>query len=168
MSDRIGGLPDDSTLRDHLQSLPWPLVLILVTSQPWDTSNVGGQEVDVERVLEAPRRVRPQRRAAPAGQGRAVAPAPPGGSAAHSLAHAGVPGYADHLIFATNELLGRDCWNVASSLICDVSVEEAGCGGEAVRMQRIEGALGVTAHGDQPGGAELEDVVVDRRLGEAE
>ena len=64
---RIAGLPDDATLNAHLQSLPASLVHALVTSQPWDTSNVGGEEVDVDWLLEAPRRVRAQRHAAAAG-----------------------------------------------------------------------------------------------------
>jgi hypothetical protein len=58
LEPRIAGLPDDSTLRDHLQSLPPSLVHALVVSQPWDTSNVGGEEVDVEWLLEPPRRAR--------------------------------------------------------------------------------------------------------------
>jgi 2-polyprenyl-6-methoxyphenol hydroxylase-like FAD-dependent oxidoreductase len=66
LESRIAGLPDDATLRAHLQSLPPALVHTLLTSEPWDSSNVGGEEVDVEWLLEAPRRVRPQRRAAPA------------------------------------------------------------------------------------------------------
>jgi hypothetical protein len=66
LESRIAGLPDDSTLRAHLQSLPASLVHTLVTSEPWDSSNVGGEEVDVEWLLEAPRRVRPRRRPAPA------------------------------------------------------------------------------------------------------
>lgn len=65
LESRIAGLPDDATLRGHLQSLPASLVHTLVVSQPWDTSNVGGEEVDVEWLLEAPRRARSQRPAVP-------------------------------------------------------------------------------------------------------
>ena len=65
LESRIGGLPDDSTLRAHLQSLPASLLHALVVSEPWDTSNVGGEEVDVDWLLEAPRRVRARRQAAP-------------------------------------------------------------------------------------------------------
>ncbi|MGN6681513.1 MAG: FHA domain-containing protein [Streptosporangiaceae bacterium] len=71
LESRIAGLPDDSTLRAHLKSLPASLVHALVVSQPWDTSNVGGEEVDVEWLLEAPRRARAQR---PAAQPAVVAP----------------------------------------------------------------------------------------------
>ena len=65
LESRIAGLPDDSTLRSHFEGLPASLVHTLVVSQPWDSSNVGGEEVDVEWLLEAPRRVRTQRPAAP-------------------------------------------------------------------------------------------------------
>jgi 2-polyprenyl-6-methoxyphenol hydroxylase-like FAD-dependent oxidoreductase len=65
LESRIAGLPDDSTLRAHLKSLPASLVHTLVVSQPWDTSNVGGEEVDVEWLLQAPRHVRAKRPAAP-------------------------------------------------------------------------------------------------------
>jgi FHA domain len=64
LESRIGGLPDDATLRAHLESLPASLIHALVISGPWDTSNVGGEEVDVDWLLEAPRRVRAQRREA--------------------------------------------------------------------------------------------------------
>ena len=65
LESRIAGLPDDSTLRAHLAGLPASLVHTLLVSQPWDTANVGGEEVDVDWLLEAPRRVRAQRLAAP-------------------------------------------------------------------------------------------------------
>jgi len=49
---RIDGLPDDATLRDHLERLPGQLVHTLLVSDPWDTRNVGGEEVDVEWLLK--------------------------------------------------------------------------------------------------------------------
>lgn len=66
LESRLLGLPDDSTLRAHLQNLPGPMVHTLVTSQSWDSSNVGGEEVDVEWLLPEPRRVRAKRPAAAA------------------------------------------------------------------------------------------------------
>jgi hypothetical protein len=69
LESRLVGLPDDSTLRSHLQGLPASLIHALVVSQPWDTSNVGGEEVDVDWLLEAPRRARTQRPAAPSAAG---------------------------------------------------------------------------------------------------
>jgi len=65
LEPRVEGLPDDSTLRAHLESLSGQLLHTLVLSEPWDTANVGGEEVDVEWLLDAPRRVRPQRQAIP-------------------------------------------------------------------------------------------------------
>jgi hypothetical protein len=49
---RIDGLPDDATLRDHLERLPGQLVHTLLVSDAWDTRNVGGEEVDVEWLLK--------------------------------------------------------------------------------------------------------------------
>jgi hypothetical protein len=51
---RIDGLPDDTTLRAHLERLPGPTLHTLLVSEPWDTGNVGGEEVDVEWLLDAP------------------------------------------------------------------------------------------------------------------
>lgn len=48
LESRIEGLPDDMTLRSHLEQLPGETLHTLVVSEPWDTSNVGGEEVDVE------------------------------------------------------------------------------------------------------------------------
>jgi hypothetical protein len=58
LAPRIGGLPDDATLRAHLGRLPGPLLHTLLVSEPWDTVNVGGEEVDVEWLFDAPRRAR--------------------------------------------------------------------------------------------------------------
>jgi hypothetical protein len=49
---RIDGLPDDATLREHLERLPGQLVHTLLVSDAWDTRNVGGEEVDVEWLLK--------------------------------------------------------------------------------------------------------------------
>jgi hypothetical protein len=51
---RLSGLPDDATLRAHLKRLPGPLVHTLLVSEAWDTGTVGGEEVDVEWLLDAP------------------------------------------------------------------------------------------------------------------
>jgi len=51
---RINGLPDDTTLRAHLARLPGSTVHTLLVSEPWDTGNVGGEEVDVDWLLDAP------------------------------------------------------------------------------------------------------------------
>ena len=59
LAPRLDGLPDDATLSAHLERLPGSLVHTLVVSEPWDTANVGGEEVDVDWLLEAPRRPRP-------------------------------------------------------------------------------------------------------------
>jgi FHA domain-containing protein len=64
LAARLVGLPDDSTLRAHLEGLPGPLLHTLVVSEPWDTANVGGEEVDVEWLLESPRPARLRRPAA--------------------------------------------------------------------------------------------------------
>ncbi len=58
LAPRLDGLPDDGTLRAHLERLPGSLLHTLVVSEPWDTANVGGEEVDVDWLLEAPRRPR--------------------------------------------------------------------------------------------------------------
>jgi hypothetical protein len=64
LEPRIEGLPDDSTLRAHLERLPGALVHTLVVSEPWDSANVGGEEVDVDWLFDAPRPAKPQRRPA--------------------------------------------------------------------------------------------------------
>ncbi len=54
LAPRIAGMPDDDTLRAHLDSLGGPLIHTLLVSGPWDTTNVGGEEVDVDWLLEGP------------------------------------------------------------------------------------------------------------------
>ena len=56
---RIDGLPDETTLRAHLEQLPGPTVHTLLVSEPWDTGNVGGEEVDVEWLLDVPAAAEP-------------------------------------------------------------------------------------------------------------
>jgi len=51
---RLSGLPDDTTLRAHLERLPGSTVHTLLVSEAWDTGSVGGEEVDVEWLLDAP------------------------------------------------------------------------------------------------------------------
>jgi len=65
LAARLDGLPDDATLRAHLAPLSGQLVHTLLVSEPWDTVNVGGEEVDVEWLLDEPKPAR-QRAANPA------------------------------------------------------------------------------------------------------
>jgi len=53
LAPRVDGMPDDQTLRAHLERLPGSTVHTLLVSEAWDTGNVGGEEVDVEWLLEA-------------------------------------------------------------------------------------------------------------------
>lgn len=48
LSRRVGELPDDQTLRDHLNTLDAETLRALVVSEPWDTFSTGGEEVDVD------------------------------------------------------------------------------------------------------------------------
>jgi len=52
LEPRIDGLPDDITLRTHLEQLPGQTLHTLLVSEPWDTGNVGGEEVDVDWLLK--------------------------------------------------------------------------------------------------------------------
>jgi hypothetical protein len=53
LGSRIQGLPDDLGLHTHLERTPGALLHTLLMSEPWDTGNVGGEEVDVEWLLKA-------------------------------------------------------------------------------------------------------------------
>lgn len=64
LASRLDGLPDDQTLQSHLERLPGPLVHTLLVSDSWDTVNVGGEEVDVDWLLDAPRPARTAERQA--------------------------------------------------------------------------------------------------------
>jgi pSer/pThr/pTyr-binding forkhead associated (FHA) protein len=55
LGQRLDGMPDDATLRAHLQPLSGPLLHALLVSGAWDSVNVGGEEVDVDWLLDAPR-----------------------------------------------------------------------------------------------------------------
>jgi hypothetical protein len=64
LESRIGGLPDNATLRAHLDGLSGELLHTLVVSGAWDSANVGGEEVDIELLLSTPRRSRRERQRA--------------------------------------------------------------------------------------------------------
>lgn len=61
LAPRLAGLPDDATLRAHLERLSGGLVHTLLVSDAWDSASVGGEEVDVEWLFDAPRRRRSER-----------------------------------------------------------------------------------------------------------
>jgi 2-polyprenyl-6-methoxyphenol hydroxylase-like FAD-dependent oxidoreductase len=48
LSSRIAGMPDDTTLHDHLRKLRSETVRTLLVSGAWDTLIVGGEEVDID------------------------------------------------------------------------------------------------------------------------
>ena len=48
LSSRLAGLPDDAPLREHLQGLQATTLRTMLASGPWDTANVGGEEVDID------------------------------------------------------------------------------------------------------------------------
>lgn len=48
LSSRIPGMPDDTTLREHLRTLKSETVRTLLASGAWDTLIVGGEEVDID------------------------------------------------------------------------------------------------------------------------
>ena len=52
LAPRVKGMPDDAALRKHLESLNGSLLHTLLVSGPWDTANVGGEEVDIDWLLE--------------------------------------------------------------------------------------------------------------------
>ena len=54
LAPRIDGLPDDATLRAHLERLPGQQLHTLLVSEAWDTANVGGEEVDVDWLVDSP------------------------------------------------------------------------------------------------------------------
>jgi hypothetical protein len=83
LATRVKGMPDDATLRAHLQSLDGALLHTLLASGPWDTASVGGEEVDIDWLLESQ----------PAGQPSAspqLLPPPAGKTASRSAASAQV------------------------------------------------------------------------------
>ncbi|MEU9860171.1 FHA domain-containing protein [Streptomyces sp. NPDC047971] len=48
LSSRLPGMPDDPTLRDHLETLDSTTLRTLLESGAWDTLIVGGEEVDID------------------------------------------------------------------------------------------------------------------------
>jgi hypothetical protein len=54
LEQRICGLPDDNTLRNHLRTLDSRTLRTLVVSGSWDTFSIGGEEVDVDWLFEEP------------------------------------------------------------------------------------------------------------------
>jgi len=62
LAARLDGLPDDQTLEAHLRAMPGALLHTLLVSDSWDTANVGGEEVDVDWLLDPPRPARSEQR----------------------------------------------------------------------------------------------------------
>jgi hypothetical protein len=54
LEPRLEGLPDDATLRAHLEQLSSRTLHALMVSEPWDSASVGGDEVDVDWLLPGP------------------------------------------------------------------------------------------------------------------
>ncbi|MEY9962418.1 2-polyprenyl-6-methoxyphenol hydroxylase-like FAD-dependent oxidoreductase [Streptacidiphilus sp. MAP12-16] len=48
LAPRMSGLPDEATLRAHLETLESGTLRTLQESEPWDTLIVGGEEVDID------------------------------------------------------------------------------------------------------------------------
>ena len=61
LATRIEGMPDDDTLRAHLDKLSAPLIHTLLVSDPWDSASVGGEEVDLDLLLPPAPVVEPAR-----------------------------------------------------------------------------------------------------------
>jgi hypothetical protein len=51
LESRLSGMPDDDTLRTHLEQMSAESLHTFVVSEPWDSGNVGGEEVDVDWLL---------------------------------------------------------------------------------------------------------------------
>jgi hypothetical protein len=84
LAARTDGLPDDATLRAHLERLDDRTLHTLVVSEPWDSAGVGGEEVDVDWLLaEADTPL-------PAGPTGAVRPRPRAGSPVPAAVSAGL------------------------------------------------------------------------------
>jgi pSer/pThr/pTyr-binding forkhead associated (FHA) protein len=54
LEKRLPGMPDDDTLRSHLEQMSSASLHTFVVSDVWDSGNVGGEEVDVDWLLPAP------------------------------------------------------------------------------------------------------------------
>jgi hypothetical protein len=53
LAPRVEGMPDDDTLRAHLEKLSGSLIHTLLISDQWDSGGVGGEEVDIDWLLTA-------------------------------------------------------------------------------------------------------------------
>ena len=51
LESRLPGLPDDATLRAHLERLSTATLHTLLVSEAWDSASVGGEEVDIDWLL---------------------------------------------------------------------------------------------------------------------
>jgi hypothetical protein len=51
LAPRVEGMPDDDSLRTHLEKMSGSLIHTLVVSDSWDSGSVGGEEVDVDWLL---------------------------------------------------------------------------------------------------------------------
>jgi len=56
LAARIEGMPDDDTLRGHMDKINGSLIHTLLVSDQWDSGSVGGEEVDIDWLLEGPER----------------------------------------------------------------------------------------------------------------
>jgi hypothetical protein len=73
LSARVPGMPDDATLRSHLGKLKPETLRTLLVSGAWDTSIVGGEEVDIDIFYQQRTPTAPAARpASRRGQGAAV------------------------------------------------------------------------------------------------
>jgi len=54
LESRVSGLPDDGTLRTHLEQQSEQTLHTLLVSGAWDTGSVGGEEVDLEVLFAEP------------------------------------------------------------------------------------------------------------------
>ncbi len=52
LAPRVQGMPDDDTLRAHLDKMNGSLIHTLLVSDQWDSGNVGGEEVEIDWLLE--------------------------------------------------------------------------------------------------------------------
>ncbi|MDX3076842.1 FHA domain-containing protein [Streptomyces sp. NPDC088354] len=66
LAPRIPGMPDDETLRAHLETLRSETLRTLIDSGPWDTLIVGGEEVDIDIFYRDEQPATPAKPAAPA------------------------------------------------------------------------------------------------------
>jgi hypothetical protein len=53
LAPRVEGMPDDQVLRAHLERLGGSLIHTLLISDQWDSTNIGGEEVDIDWLLAA-------------------------------------------------------------------------------------------------------------------